>query len=63
MEIYTKKVTFSIWLDNFWFEIMIVEKKRPVFFHIFIFILANETKDHNRVYKKKHFLVVFGFFG
>ena len=39
-----------------------VEKKRPIFYK-FIFILANETKDNNRVYKKKHLIVIFGFFG
>ena len=43
---------------------MMVEKKRPVFFYKSIFIIANETKDNNRVYKKKHFHfhVIFGFF-
>ena len=56
-----------------------IEKKSPVFFYKFTFILANETKDNNRVYKvlilanetkdnnrvykKKHFLVIFAFFG
>ena len=34
-----------------------------MFFHKFIFILANKTKDINRVYKKKHFFVIFGFLG
>ena len=37
--------------------------KKGLFFYKVIFILANETKDNNRVYKKKHFLVIFGFFG
>ena len=32
-------------------------------FYIVIFILASETKDNNRVYKKKHILVIFEFFG
>ena len=38
---------------------MMVEKK-ACFFYKFIMILA---KDNNRVYKKKHFHVIFGFFG
>ena len=38
------------------------EKKGLFSLQIF-FILANETKDNNRVFKKKHFHVIFGFFG
>ena len=33
------------------------------FFYKFIFILANETKDHNRVYKKHLFMYLLGFLG
>ena len=33
-----------------------VEKKKVQFFYKLIFILANETKDNNRVYKKNTFL-------
>ena len=40
--------------QNFSLKIMMVEKK-SLFFYKFIFILANETKYNNRVYKKKTF--------
>ena len=33
------------------------------FFYKFIFIVSNETKDNNRVYKKKYFSIIFGSFG
>ena len=40
-----------------------IEKKKACFFYKFFFILAYETKDNNPKYKKKHFHVIFGFFG
>ena len=37
-------------------------EKKSLFFYKVIFILANETKDNNRVYEKKRFLVICGLF-
>ena len=56
MEIYTKNVTFWIWLDNFLFENFEDWEKKACFFYKFISILANETKSHNHVTKKNTFL-------
>ena len=41
---------------------MMVEKK-GLFFYQFIFILATETEDNNRVYKKNIFSCTFWFLG
>ena len=47
----------------FGLKVLVVEKKRPVFFLQICFYLSNRNKNNNHVYKKQHFFVIFGFFG
>ena len=64
MEFYTKNVTFCLWLKKiFGLKVLVNEKKMPVFSYKIVFILAKEIKNNNHVHKKKHFFMIFEFFG